>query len=114
MRKIIDLSSCEQKRHVRYGAGAATALPKAENSHVPDTAQPRFESAQAANMAIIHAPFQVMEAFSVRQHGTGQVIFTAATKPGAAALKQPVGSKSNSQLGYSLMSVKQAATCNMR
>ncbi|DBA83044.1 TPA: hypothetical protein ACH3X1_006817 [Trebouxia sp. C0004] len=73
-----------------------------------------FESAQAANMAIIHAPFQVMEAFSVRQHGTGQVIFTAATKPGAAALKQPVGSKSNSQLGYSLMSVKQAATCNMR
>ena len=35
-----------------------------------------FETAQAANMAIIHAHFQVMEALSVRQHGTGQVIFT--------------------------------------
>ena len=29
-----------------------------------------------------------MEALSVRQHGTGQVVFTAATKLGADALKQ--------------------------
>ncbi len=47
-----------------------------------------FEPAQAASMAIIHAPFQVMEALNIKQHGTGQVIFTAATRPGADALKQ--------------------------
>ena len=29
-----------------------------------------------------------MEALNIRQHGTGQLIFTAATKPGADALKQ--------------------------
>lgn len=47
-----------------------------------------LETAQAASMAIIHGRFQVTEALSVRQHGTGQVVFTAATKLGADALKQ--------------------------
>jgi len=65
--------------------GPTATLP-ASATHIMTNAC--FEPAQAANMAITHAPFQVMETTNVRQHGAGQVILIAATKAGANALKQ--------------------------